>query len=72
MRASDDQQACPVCGASGLRRKRKGLTFRNAKPEDRCLGCNGNGIIPTKRLRALVLAGVRAMAATAKRRSANA
>jgi hypothetical protein len=74
MRASDDNQDCPVWGTSGLRLrigtriasrppKRKRIAYRHTRPADRCLACNGDGAISTKRLRGLVLAGVHAIAA---------
>jgi hypothetical protein len=63
MKASDDNQDCPVCGTSGLRRRGKSNAHNDAPATDRCLACNGAGAIPTGRLRALVLAAVRAMAA---------
>jgi hypothetical protein len=53
---------CPVwAGAVTVtRRCRDGIARLDTLERNRCVACNGDGVIPEKRLRALVLAGVRA------------
>jgi hypothetical protein len=47
----------------GTWRCRDGIARLDTRERNRCVACNGDGVIPEKRLRALVLAGVRAIAA---------
>jgi hypothetical protein len=58
-----DFDPCPICRARGTKRKRDGIARRDTPPNVRGVACNGDGVIPIRRLRALELAGVRAMAA---------
>jgi DnaJ-class molecular chaperone len=57
-------ETCPACGGRGTRRQRDGIATRRTQPHDRCLACNGDGALPRRRLRTLVLRGVASERAT--------
>jgi hypothetical protein len=55
----------PVCGGNGLRRLRgKRIARKDTPPADRCLACQGDGVLQQRRLRDLVLRDVRASVVT--------
>jgi DnaJ-class molecular chaperone len=61
-------ETCPVCGGNGLKwRRAKQIARRDTPPADRCVACQGDGVLRQRRLRDLVLRGVRASAATKQR-----
>jgi hypothetical protein len=53
-------ETCPVCGGNGLRRRRgRRIAREDTPPADRCLACHGDGTLRPRRLRDLVLRGIR-------------
>jgi DnaJ-class molecular chaperone len=57
-------ETCPVCGGRGTRRKRDGIERRDPPDRVRCVACQGEGALRQRRLRDLVLRGIRVSVAT--------